>query len=221
MWSVEARPVPIIAASTQPLEPLAAIGETVIEESRPDVVLLGTLSRLPSSPQITTSEKMALWSGRLAPDGPDVAVSEAVASELGNDEPCPVARSDVVQVMRELEHMEGLLADERVGKTQLIQSYEAQLKAKNDSHARDVAILEEMLGQALGESKLLAAQIAEWEAQKLRRRASRQRGNPASTNSTTSSISSDSSSPKAIASDSIESGSELSDTPMMSQVLDA
>lgn len=130
-------------------------------------------------------------------------------------------RSDVVQIMRELEHMEGVLADERFNKTQLMESYEAQLKAKNDSHARDVAILEEMLGQALGESKVLAAQIAEWEAQKQHRRASRQLGNPASTNSTSSSISSDEASPKAQASDYVESGSESSDTPMLSQVLEA
>lgn len=199
------------------IEVVVATGETSVESTRSEVVQLGSLgAKLPSSPQISTSEKMALLSNRQAP-----ADKEDAASEAGEEGPCSVPRSDVVQVMKELEHMEGVLADERFSKAQLIQAYEVQLKAKTDSHARDVAILEEMLGQALGESKLLAAQIAEWEAQKQRRRTSRQMGNPASTNSTTSSISSDESGPQARASDCIESGSESSDTPILAQVMDA
>lgn len=72
----------------------------------------------------------------------------------------PVATADVVEVLGELEHMESVLTDEKESKARIIDVYEDQLREKSLAHARDVAMLEQMLQAANAERARLMAKAA-------------------------------------------------------------
>jgi len=72
--------------------------------------------------------------------------------------------SDLVEAMHELEHLEHALVEERRRTAQLLE----EKRAAEESHARDVEMLERMLQQVLGQNEELSAQVAAWENAKLR-----------------------------------------------------
>lgn len=114
------------------------------------------------------------------------------SSEGGGSDQDPVATADVVEVLDELEHMESVLTSEKESKAQIVDMYEEQLREKSEAHARDVAMLEQMLQSAQLERQRLMAKAAKLQPSKKREVKAAKAPSPTSTSSTASLVELDS-----------------------------